>query len=203
MLNGVSSSSVRGSSLSAQWIRNSNSSRRLEWLLAGSLHCTACKGFPILLVPAGSFCSRLFGFVLDVDVQKVFRMERAPSFCLDVVVDDERVFRSWNIRLVETVFVSGECADGVADAAVLFGVAEADISVMHLPDEGAYPVGGDECVVPVHTIVLPDGGCLFHEPHPLKRMLFFNLGHCSSVYFDYVAKVGNGKGKDCPSLTHK
>lgn len=64
------------------------------------------------------------------------------------------------------------CADGVADAAVLFGVAEADISVMHLPDEGSYPVGGDECVVPVHTIVLPDGGCLFHEPHPLKRMLF-------------------------------
>ena len=110
---------------------------------------------------------------------------------------------SWNIRLVETVFVSGECADGVADAAVLFGVVEADISVMHLPDEGAYPVGGDECVVPVHTIVLPDGGCLFHEPHPLKRMLFFNLGHCSSVYFDYEAKVGNGKGKDCPSLTHK
>jgi hypothetical protein len=130
-------------------------------------------------------------------------MERAPSFCLDVVVDDERVFRSWNIRLVETVFVSGECADGVADAAVLSGVVEADISVMHLPDEGAYPVGGDECVVPVHTIVLPDGGCLFHEPHPLKRMLFFNLGHCSSVYFDYGAKVGNGKGKDCPSLTHK
>lgn len=130
-------------------------------------------------------------------------MERAPSFCLDIVVDDERVFRSWNIRLVETVFVSGECADGVADAAVLFGVAEADTSVMHLPDEGSYPVGGDECVVPVHTIVLPDGGCLFHEPHPLKRMLFFNLGHCSSVYFDYVAKVGNGKGKDCPSLTHK
>ena len=76
-------------------------------------------------------------------------MERAPSFCLDVVVDDERVFRSWNIRLVETVFVSGECADGVADAAVLSGVVEADISVMHLPDEGAYPVGGDECVVPL------------------------------------------------------
>ena len=101
------------------------------------------------------------------------------------------------------IYSSGECADGVADAAVLFGVVEADISVMHLPDEGAYPVGGDECVVPVHTIVLPDGGCLFHEPHPLKRMLFFNLGHCSSVYFDYEAKVGNGKGKDCPSLTHK
>lgn len=71
-----------------------------------------------------------------------------------------------------------------------------------LPDEGAYPVAVTSCVVPVHTIVLRMAAA-FHEPHPLKRMLFFNLGHCSSVYFDYEAKVGNGKGKDCPSLTHK
>ena len=56
------------------------------------------------------------------------------------------------------MFISGEGAGGVSDGSILFGVAETDISVMHLPDEGAYPVGGDECVVPVHTIVLPDGG---------------------------------------------
>ena len=89
-------------------------------------------------------------------------MKRAPPFGFEVVVDDERVFRSWNIRLVETVFVSGECADGVADAAVLFGVVEADISVMHLPDESPYPVSRDECIVPVHTVVLPDDGSLLH-----------------------------------------
>jgi conserved domain protein len=50
----------------------------------------------------------------------------------------------------------------VSDGSILFGVAETDISVMHLPDESPYPVSRDECIVPVHTVVLPDDGSLLH-----------------------------------------
>jgi len=55
-----------------------------------------------------------------------------------------------------------EGAGGVSDGSILFGVAETDISVMHLPDESPYPVSRDECIVPVHTVVLPDDGSLLH-----------------------------------------
>ena len=60
------------------------------------------------------------------------------------------------------MFISGEGAGGVSDGSILFGVAETDISVMHLPDESPYPVSRDECIVPVHTVVLPDDGRLLH-----------------------------------------
>ena len=49
------------------------------------------------------------------------------------------------------MFISGEGAGGMSDGSILFGVAETDISVMHLPDESPYPVSRDECIVPVEN----------------------------------------------------
>ena len=49
-------------------------------------------------------------------------MECPPAFGFEVVVDDERVFRPWRIRAVETMFVSGERSYGVTDASVLLGI---------------------------------------------------------------------------------
>ena len=83
-----------------------------------NLRCIVGRAFPTLCVLRASS----FG------TEEIFGVECPPAFGFEVVVDDERVFRPWRIRAVETMFVSGERSYGVTDASVLLGIIKTDAS---------------------------------------------------------------------------
>ena len=83
-----------------------------------NLRCIVGRAFPTLCVLRASS----FG------TEEIFGVECPPAFGFEVVVDDERVFRPWRIRAVETMFVSGERSYGVTDASVLLGIIKTDVS---------------------------------------------------------------------------
>ena len=83
-----------------------------------NLRCIVSRAFPTLCVLRASS----FG------TEEIFGVECPPAFGFEIVVDDERVFRPWRIRAVETMFVSGERSYGVTDASVLLGIIKTDVS---------------------------------------------------------------------------
>ena len=107
-------------------MRNSNSSRNLESLLAGSLHYTVCKELPTLFVLAGSSFFPVDSF--HFDIQKIFSMKGAPAFGIDVVIDDKCVLRFRCVTGGGNYVRSDECAGGRRMVPSCLGISETDVS---------------------------------------------------------------------------
>ena len=70
------------------------------------------------------------------------------------------------------MFISGEGAGGMSDGSILFGVAETDISVMHLPDESPYPVmkKGTPFLYNLKTDIHEDHDITLQHPDIVEKM---------------------------------